>query len=119
MVWNVLHACTGVDHPVSQPCLLGSGMICRLLEGLATRQALQRPSDQDVLCAVTCCPLEAVLSCALVHHAATSSHGADHIGYKRTLNPNMYVTLIVLHRNIYDYVCQAAGGFAPTASCIN
>jgi hypothetical protein len=61
--------------------LSGSGMICRLLDGLAARQALQHSSDQDVMCAVTCCPLEAVLSSALVHHAATSSHGGDHIGY--------------------------------------
>jgi hypothetical protein len=58
-------------------------MICRLLEGLAARQAVQHSPDQDVImCVVTCCPLEAVLPCALVHNAATSSHGGDHIGYK-------------------------------------
>jgi hypothetical protein len=74
------------------------------------------------MCAVTCCLLEAVLSCALVHHAATSSHGVSHIGYldikdtksKYVCYPN------VLHKDIYDYVCQAAGGFDdPTSSCID
>lgn len=73
---------------------LGSVLICRLLEGLAARQALQISSDQDVLCAVTCCLLEAVLSCAPVHHAATSSHGGTILDIKKTLNPNMYVTPI-------------------------
>jgi hypothetical protein len=57
-------------------------MICRLLKGLAARQALQHSPDQAVMCIVTCCPLEAVLSRAPVHHAATSSHGGDHVGYQ-------------------------------------
>jgi hypothetical protein len=49
-------ACLPGRGSTCQPCHWGSGMICRLLEGLAARQALQHSPDQDVMCIVTCCP---------------------------------------------------------------
>jgi len=78
VAWNVLHA-WGVDQPVS--LVIGNGYDLLLARGLAARQALQALGGSKTSCViVTFYPLEAVLSRALAHHAATSSHGCVYIG---------------------------------------
>jgi hypothetical protein len=55
---------------------------------------VQHSPDQDVMCMVTCCPLEAVLLCALVHHAGYVFTRGEPYWISRTLNPNLYITLM-------------------------